>query len=206
MIIAYKLMKVDADGRLHFPFCDTGRAVGLGCWMRAEDKSVEKDGRRFAPLVFRGGTSGEAVPRPGFHLGEIPYAPHIGIGGTQRQREHIGDEDVWVECEVVDEVDWQQEADRNGMNKSGKVVRSRADIRDRVPFNGFYRYRTNHNMPSDWIIAGDMRMLRVMYDDEVAAIAESRGLKPMPRLHGLKPREWTDGINRLNGGVARGGN
>ena len=198
VIHAYKLMKVDKDGKLHFPFADTGKWVRLGKWMEAEDvSSIGSDGRK-TTLVFRGGTKGRMAPRPGFHCGDYPYASHIGVGGTQQQHEFIGNEDVWCECTLKAEIDYQPEADANGRTPSGRINRQKADIRDHVPVDGTYRYKTNPTMKGTWIIGGTMRIDRIMYDDEVRSITDVQGFKPMPREGGDKPREWTDWLNEVN--------
>lgn len=197
-ITAYKLMKIDKNGHLHFPFADTSKWIKLGVWMEAEDvSSIGKDGRK-TTLVFRGGTKGRMAPRPGFHCGDIPYAPHIGVGGTQQQHEFIGDEDVWVQCTLKANIDYQPEADANGMTSKGKINRQKADIRDHVPVNGIYRYKTNPNMKGTWIIGGNMRLDRILYDEEAIAVAKANGLQPMPREHGPFTKEQTDELNRIN--------
>lgn len=199
VVHAYKLMKVDEEGKLHFPFANTGKWVKLGRWMEAEDaSSIGKDGKRRTTLIFRGGGKGRMAPRPGFHCSDKPYAPHIGVKGTQKQHDFIGNEDVWCECTLKAEIDYQEEANRNGLTQSGKINHQKADIRDRVPTNGTYRYKTNPNMRGTWIIGGTMRIDRIMYDDEVRAITDAEGYKPMPRDGGDKPREWTDWLNNVN--------
>ena len=44
-----------------------------------------------------------------------------------------------------------------------------------VPKNGFYRYKTNPNMFGVWIIAGNIKVNRILSDEEVVEINNSFG-------------------------------
>jgi hypothetical protein len=62
----------------------------------------------------------------------------------------------------------------------GKGVK--AHITDQVPFGGFYRYKTNPNMTGNWLIGGNMKVNRVLPDEEVKAINDAAGTADLPRL------------------------
>ena len=53
-----------------------------------------------------------------------------------------------------------------------------------VPTKGYYRYKTSPNMLGEWIIAGNILVLRILSDDEVAEILKEKGYEPMPRKDG----------------------
>ena len=71
---AYKLLRKRKDGTLGPLFINRKQIIPLGKWLEAEDHP----------------TKGYAH-RPGWHLTEIPYAPHLKEEGR-----------IWVECEVED--------------------------------------------------------------------------------------------------------
>jgi len=59
---------------------------------------------------------------------------------------------VWAEVEISADVDWQPIADRS----------STRDIRDRVPVNGFYRFKRPSSQGGEWLIAGSMIVKRIL--------------------------------------------
>ena len=100
---------------------------------------------------------------------------------------------IWAEVEFPSDVDWQQEANRRGMGKSGKFSHKYAHITDQIPRGGHYRYKTNPQMTGNWIIGGAMRVNRVLSDAEVDRINQLMGTKDLPRVtpldiakHGFK--------------------
>jgi hypothetical protein len=76
---------------------------------------------------------------------------------------------------MADDVDWQTYANAQGTQPRTKHVT------DTVPYGGQYRYKTNSNMDGDWHIGGDMRVNRVLPDDEVAAINKEHGIFDLER-------------------------
>ena len=51
-----------------------------------------------------------------------------------------------------------------------------------VPSGGFYKYNTNPRVKeTSWLIGGEMKISRILGDDEVKAINQSGGLKDLPR-------------------------
>ena len=86
---------------------------------------------------------------------------------------------VWCECRFHDCVSYQEEAQANGWKK-GKFSAARAML-NHIPENGFYHYKTNPAMFLDWIIAGEMKLVRILSDEEVAEICRNNGVEPQPR-------------------------
>lgn len=169
----YKLFRVKKkQPGLLFPlYVLTDHPVRLGVWMDAEEGPRTESGRvqsRFGPLCFR----------PGWHLSDLPFAGHIGIKENGRIR-YMHDDEVWCECEYSDAVDYQPEADANGM-RNGKFSAMRAMLKH-IPWNGYYRFRTNPVMFGRWIIAGSMKVSRVLTDKEVESICSAAGCRSLPR-------------------------
>ena len=127
--------------------------------------------------------------RPGWHSGEFPVASHIGpeevvMGQKMKTR---GPNQVWAEVEVPDDVDWQALAnERASIVKSGarkgEINRAEAQITDELPLGGSYKYQQGQARDGNWIISGEMRVNRVLDDDEVRSINESAGMQDLPRL------------------------
>lgn len=93
--------------------------------------------------------------RPGWHVGLLPTAPHLMSrdGSMQPGR-------VWAEVEIPADVDWQPAADNQ---------RTR-DLPDQVPVGGFYRFRRPASQGGEWLIAGAIRIKRILSDQQVAKI------------------------------------
>jgi hypothetical protein len=130
--------------------------------------------------------------RPGWHSGEFPVASHIGpeevvMGQKMKTR---GRNQVWAEVEVPDDVDWQTLAnERASIVKSGarkgEINRAEAQITDELPLGGNYKYQQGQARDGNWVISGEMRVNRVLDDDEVRAINEAGGMQDLPRLSQL---------------------
>jgi hypothetical protein len=62
---------------------------------------------------------------------------------------------VWAEVEIPDtDGGWQAKADASPTK----------DIREEIPVGGFYRFARPTNQGGEWIIAGRMRVVRVLAD------------------------------------------
>ncbi|RLA40703.1 MAG: hypothetical protein DRR06_17075, partial [Gammaproteobacteria bacterium] len=122
---------------------------------------------------------------------------HIGLKKTKGDKapSYRNPEHVWAEVEVGDDVDWQTEANKraerykNGPRK-GKIKPVTAHITDQVPEDGYYRYKTNHSMLGNWIIAGTLKVKRLLTDAEVSKINDERGFKDLPRKGAFNFEEW----------------
>lgn len=175
MGIAYKMMRLKGDGKLYPLFVNANTAYPIGVWVDATEGERKSNGKvksRIGDLHFR----------PGFHLSDkVPYEKHIGIKDSDGKIIAIHPDMVWCEVEYSDVINYQAEADKNGTNKQGKLIKSRADL-DYIPVNGYYRYKTNPNMYGEWIIAGSMKIIKVLTDKEVEEKCEEFGLIPLPRF------------------------
>ena len=176
-MIGYKLFRVTRQhpGKLYPMFVLADRETGMGVWLPAKEGVRLPDGKvksRLGPLCFR----------PGWHLSDLPIATHIGVkegGQVKYQRPDT----VWCECEYSDRISYQEEAYQRGMNAAGVLIPRNAYL-THVPADGYYRYRTSPQMYGDWVIAGNIRVLRVLSDTEVDAILRASGIAPMPRKGG----------------------
>jgi hypothetical protein len=173
-MIAYKLVRMGRDGQLYPLYVNSTQPFVIGEWMYAEPGPMTENGKVKSKL-------GQLAYRPGFHCSDIPYATHIGKKGADGKIAFMNADHVWVEVEIDDTIDYQEEANRNGINpRTGRLNPRDADL-DHVPVNGYYRYKTNPNMTGEWIIAGSMRINRVLDDEEVRAICARHGYVPLPR-------------------------
>lgn len=170
---AYKLLRVKKDGKLYPLFVDTNTPTPIGEWLEAKCGERKYNGKVKSTL-------GDLCFRPGFHLSDLSYAPHIGRKGDSGEIEFMNENHVWCECEYVTDVNYQPFVNENGKNKNGVIIPKNAYMTE-IPVNGYYRYKTNPNMYGDWIITGAMKLIRVLSDDEVAEILIKNGIKPMPR-------------------------
>mgnify|MGYP006279565031 CR=1 FL=1 len=178
---AYKLFKTDAEGNLFPLFVNANKPVPMGEWLKAEAGPLTERGKVKSKI-------GELAYRPGWHSGEFPVATHIGGKSSNELTgpDFRPSDQVWAEVEHPADVDWQSIANaRARIGKSGKPVASTAHITDQIPFGGNYRYRTNENMTGDWYISGDMKVNRVLPDEEVMRINEESGIFDLPRFQPL---------------------
>lgn len=176
-VTAYKLFRTDAKqpGKLFPLFVNANKEVPVGEWLKAEigPMTGDKVKSKLGPLAFR----------PGWHAGDVPVATHIGMKDsvTDKAPKYRNPEHVWAEVEFADDVDWQEEANKRGTNSNGKLVPVKAHITDQIPARGFYRYKTNSNMTGNWLIGGEMRVTRILSDDEVKSINDAAGVADLPR-------------------------
>jgi hypothetical protein len=99
--------------------------------------------------------------RPGWHSGILPIAPHL----RQKSTGKISPDRVWAEIEIPDDVDWQQIADKS---------RTR-DIRNEVPKDGSYKFKTNKMQGGAWNISGAIKINKVLSDTEVNTLLKEAG-------------------------------
>lgn len=207
--IGYKVF-VLKNGELYPPMVANpdGAATPVGVWLDADAAPIagqSKTGRNQVKAGGKGtqGESGKLAYRPGWHLGEIPYALQFNRIDENGNKELFPANFVWAEVEYANDVDYQEEAMSYGINPSGKFQHSLAGL-PRVPENGAYRYRTNPNPETDpWIITGAMRVKRLLTPSEVDIIVEKAGREPQNRQEGAV----TDiQINALNAEIERTNN
>ena len=200
--IGYKVF-VLKDGKLYPPMVanPNGEATPVGVWLDADAApvaGVTKTGRQQVKAGGKGtqGGSGKLAYRPGWHLGEIPYALQFNrMNPETGQRELFPANFVWAEVEYANDVDYQEEAMSYGMNASGKFQHSLAGL-PRLPENGSYRYRTNPNPETDpWVITGAMKVNRILKPSEVDAMVEAAGREPQQRQAGAITDEQVEALN-----------
>ena len=173
-------------------FYDTGERKATGSSVEIPDDPELRKKLVEAGFIAKEGTkSVKAVAaRPGWHAGDVPIAHHIGAmidpatGGTKKlEMPNVRrDDQVWAEVELPADVDWQQEALRRAnVKKDGEIDVGTAHITDMVPHGGSYRYKTNPNMTGEWLIGGELKINRVLSDDEVKAINNAAGVEDLPR-------------------------
>ena len=94
--------------------------------------------------------------RPGWHVGVLPTAPHLmKKDGTMQEGR------VWAEVEIPADVNWQDKADQE---KTG-------DIRGEVPKGGHYRFKRPMKQGGEWMIAGSLKVNRILSEEEADQIA-----------------------------------
>lgn len=184
---AYKVFFLGKDGKLYPPVIanDGAKDTPIGVWLPASSPNIIgytlKDHR---PKVQSGGkgTRGKGLGplafRPGWHMGEIPYAEQFLKRGTINGKRVWPEGLVWVECEYSNDVDYNEEAMSYGYSKNGHFRRSYAGL-PKIPKGGSYKYRTNPNPNTvPWVIAGAMKVDKVLSYEEVNHILEQNGVEP----------------------------
>lgn len=176
MRIGYKLFKVKASqkGKLFPLYVLADKETSIGVWLKAEEGTKSSDGSHVKSKLC------DLCYRPGWHLSAYPLATHIGKKDANGNIYGIHKDEVWCEVEYSDDINYQIEANENGRNRNGVIIQKNAYLKH-IPENGFYRYKTNPNMFGNWIIAGTIKVNRVLTDKEVNEILLNNGLTPMPR-------------------------
>ena len=98
--------------------------------------------------------------RPGWHSTLVPYTDWIGKkteDGTLIQRKDT----VWCECEVTGTE--QVVTDRNGLRT--------------LPKNWYY-FKTNTKQKWPWVISDNIKIKKILTDEEVASICKANGINP----------------------------
>ena len=181
--IGYKLFFLK-NGQLFPPMVANpgGSPTPLGLWLDASDgvsAGISKTGR---PQVVCGGKgthkSGRSklAYRPGWHIGKLPIAIQF-----ESRNGILPVEFVWAEVAYSAEIDYQKEATQAGISENGKFRHAYAGLKH-IPTDGFYRYRTNPNPKTEeWVIAGSMRVNRILPENEVSEILLRNGRIPQKR-------------------------
>ena len=161
-MIAYKLFRC-RNGKLYPLYIDTENNVPLKVILHAKPGQLTANGKVKSKL-------GELAFRPGWHCCEIPFADHIGKrqpnGELYQRKDH-----VWCEVEVPGEIDYTE------MAKAGKT-NSRDAYLKTVPTNGYYWYQTNPNAKVRWLISGEIKVNKILTNEEVADLCHKAGFEP----------------------------
>lgn len=174
---AYKLFRVSKreKGKLFPLYVNASKETVLNEWLDAESGEIKANGKVKSKI-------GDLAYRPGWHLSDIPLATHIGVKGEDGEIEFMNPQHVWCECEYSDKVNYQPLANLRGKTAKGFSPKQ-AYIKE-IPVDGFYRYKTNPNMTGDWIIAGSIKVNRILSDKEVREILRKHDIKAMKRYQG----------------------
>ena len=173
-MIAFKLCRKYKDGTYGPLYVGTGDRWTLGAWVHAYPGERNADGKVISKL-------GGLAYRPGLHLTEVPYAPHIGKKNKAGKIVAMHDNTVWLVCEVEDTIDYTDLARRNGVKPNGKFD-PRIACLDRIPDNGFYWYNTNPNAYGNWLITSAMRPMYELNDAQIVQICKIMGIEN-PLVH-----------------------
>ena len=211
--IGYKVF-VLKGGQLYPPMVanPNGAATPVGVWLDADAAPLageSKTGRKQVKAGGKGtqGGSGKLAYRPGWHLGEIPYALQFNrVNPETGEKELFPKNFVWAEVEYAADVDYQEEAMSYGYNASGKFQHSLAGLPE-LPVNGSYKYRTNPNPETDpWVITGAMKVNRILTPSEVDEMVREAGREPQKRQEGAVSDAEIERLNEsLFGDVMRDG-
>lgn len=159
----YKLCKIK-DNKLFPLYVNTHEELKLHEWLIAKE-GEKKEGKVKSKL-------GLLAYRPGFHASSLPCAKHIGkkspIGLLQKK------DTVWVECEVLDLIDYTPLAKAIG---NGVARKSQLDF---IAQGGYYKYKTNTNADDNitWIISGELKINKILTNTEVKRICLDNGIVP----------------------------
>ena len=203
--IGYKVFYLK-DGKLYPPMVANlgGVDTPVLIWLDADAAPVagqSKTGRTQVKAGGKGtqGGSGTLAYRPGWHLGEIPYALQFNRKDENGEKTLFPANFVWAEVEYADDVDYQEEAMSYGINANGNFQHSLAGL-PKVPTDGAYRYRTNPNPETDpWIITGAMRVKRLLTPSEVDQMVIAAGRQPQKRQEGAVTDEQINALNKSLG-------
>lgn len=176
--IGYKLFKVKSSrkGEIFPLYVNADKPTPIGVWIDAECGELKENGKVKSRL-------GDLCFRPGWHLSDYPLATHIGVKDKSGKVAYIKPDTVWCEVEYSHKINYQMLANQNGTNKKGILIPKNAYLKD-IPYDGYYRYKTNPNMFQDWIIAGSIKINRILSDIEVNKILIKNNLTVMERYNG----------------------
>ena len=185
--VGYKVVYKGKDGNYYPPVIanEAAESFKFGEWITANAAPIyARTVTKNRPKVKSGGkgTRGRSLGllafRPGFHLGDIPYAPQFykkhKVGGKNVWPSDL----VWVRCLYSMDRNYQEEAMSYGMTNNGKFRHSYAGL-PYVPEGGYYRYRTNPNPETpEWIITGEIYLEGIVPLEAVNRILEEHGIEP----------------------------
>ena len=169
MAIGYKLFEMNINTGELFPlFIGKNKPFNIGEWIHAE----------YLP------TKGFAS-RGGLHIGaNYPSAPHlIGIDGTYTSKRGKNFKRVWCEVEYNDNHNYNDYV----------ATLPKKCITDGIPEDGFYNFKEANG--SLWIISSDMKIIKVLTEDERCDILKEKGFNETeavkPRIESLLKRKET---------------
>jgi hypothetical protein len=99
--------------------------------------------------------------RPGWHVGATPQASHL----MSKEGKMLPGR-VWAEVEIPADKNWQEEADKQPTR----------DIKGKVPEGGHYRFKRPANQGGEWMIAGAMKVKRILSEKDVNNILSENSI------------------------------
>ena len=155
----YKLFRIK-NGQLYPLYVLANEPIPVGVWLAAKEGIKASDGKHVKSRL------GNLAYRPGYHCSEYPVATHIGAkkDKTDIKPSFRPKEQVWAECEIKTDVHYEDY----------KTLKT-------IPKNGYYRFKTNPNMYGNWLIAGNLKVNRILTDKEVYEINSKTGVHDLPR-------------------------
>lgn len=204
--VGYKVF-VLKDGKLYPPMVANpdGAATPVGVWLDADAAPIAGESKTGRPQVKQGGKgtqggSGKLAYRPGWHLGVVPYAIQFNRKDAEGNKTLFPKNFVFAEVEYAADVDYQEEARKEGINPSGKYQHSLAGLKH-LPTDGYYMYRTNPNPETDpWVITGAMKVNRILTRAEQADLVSKAGREPQQIQEGDIVTD--DVVNSINQEIA----
>ena len=210
---AYKVFRVK-NGKLYPPMVANrnNEPTPIGVWLDAEEgefAGLSKTGR---PQVKSKGST--LAYRPGWHLGDVPRAKQFDRTNKETGEKEFPADFVWAECEYAMDVNYQDEADARGYERTkvddeGNVIVTKSDKYQhslaglpKLPKDGYYKYRTNPNPDTvPWVITGQIKVNRLLDDFEVNEILKRAGVAPIHRQGGDKTLAEL-GLNNLSESIS----
>ena len=190
VFVAFK----NKPGELYPPMVanPNGESTPVGVWLNADAGVAAADSKTGRPQVKAGGKgtqggSGSLAYRPGWHLGDLPFATQFSRLNKETGKKELFPENfIWAECECAADLDYQEEAMSYGYTENGSFRHSYAGLphlpRESDGMAGFYRYRTNPDPNTiPWIITGAMKVTRILDDSETDALLRANGIEPQQR-------------------------
>lgn len=179
-----------------------GLDTPVGVWLDSDYGSPHEDSStgemttnsngRLQVINKKGSSNGGTLAyRPGWHLGPFPDAKQFYSTTHNAMTDNI----VFCRVAISADYDYQLAAMSAGVAKEGSkrtFDHTQAGL-PYVPKDGFYKYRTNANPTTwPWIIAGSMKVVEILDDDDCDAICAKFGVEPARRISGKKINleEW----------------
>ena len=150
----YKLCRIK-NGKLYPLYVNANTEIKLGVWIKATCGQLADESH-----VKSSGCGGRLSLRPGWHSTTVPFSDWIGTkqpDGTLARRP----DNVWCECEI------------RGKELSVKERNGLKTIPD-----GYYRFKTNSKQQDPWLISGEIKVNRILSNEEVDSICIEKGFTP----------------------------
>lgn len=186
------------NGKYYVPSKGTGGKKGTGDSIKIPNDEVRQKliEAGMLPKGSKAKTVKAVAMRPGWHAGDSPSAPHIG--NEYKGQKYRSEDQVWAEVEMPADIDWQDAANKNASlvksgDRKGLINVKEAEITDKLPSGGYYRYKTNPNMQGNWLISGEMKVNRILEPDEVKRLNKEAGTEDLPTIDELKSRDMAKG-------------